>query len=68
MGGHAGVFDVRSAKSFQSVLTLVFSAGYSLTIGPQGAGQTTSKEATMDPAAAAAIALVILGVGAYIAQ
>ena len=37
-------------------------------IGPQGAGHNKRKEANMDPAAAAAIALVILGGGAYFAQ
>ena len=55
-------------KSETSLLTSPAVRGYSLTIGPQGAGQHKRKEAQMDIAAAAAIALVIIAVGAYIAQ
>ena len=62
------MFDIRSAKSFQSGLTSPVASGYRLTSARKVQAGNKRKEAQMDMAAAAAIALVIIAVGAYIAQ
>ena len=55
-------------KSETSTLTSPAVRGYRLTSASKVQASNKRKEAQMDMAAAAAIALVILGVGAYIAQ